>query len=188
MSSYEARKASFSAEASEPAAKSTSGRRRATSARQAGWPHPVPDAHTGTSRGKSFPSASELANLGLYFGAAAAASTSKTTAGDACLLYPEEHIEISGWHAGDDPMQRIREVESHASFLLIMESKDAVRKMDKGTAWSISSATLLPTGKSMTDARMRTFGSSWPYDGKKGWKPTSKKVRNSSALVIVLSV
>ena len=94
-------------------------------------------------------------------------------------MYPEDHIVISDWRGGDDAAERIRALEPTAAFLLITESKDKLEQSTEAEGtWLSSSAELLPTGKTMIDARVRTFGTSWPYDGKKGWKPTSKKVRH----------
>uniref|UniRef100_V5EZ06 BIR-domain-containing protein n=1 Tax=Kalmanozyma brasiliensis (strain GHG001) TaxID=1365824 RepID=V5EZ06_KALBG len=41
---------------------------------------------------------------------------------------------------------------------------------------SFSVASSSTSTKEMISARKETFGSQWPYDGKKGWKPTSKKL------------
>lgn len=172
MSSYESRRETFYAT---DGSKPPTGKRRATHIpKQPCWPHPTSATNV---KGKSYPLPNEMANLGLYFDSTKAAASSVSGSDDVCTLYPEG-VTISQWKGGDDPRSRIRDVLPDAALLLIMESKDALVESRVGSEayWTCSNEALLPNSATMSDARLRTFGSLWPCDGKKGWKPTSKKV------------
>lgn len=166
MSSYDARRATFYP--SDEQAKSRSKKANPV------WPHAIAQADgvgpPSDKDGMSVPTPKELATFGLYFDPSAARDAS-----DSCVLYPEASV-VAHWKAGDDVRQRIRDVEPHAAILLINESKEAGQKKGVGRSWTWARQELLPTNKMMSEARLRTFASSWPYDGKKGWKPTSKKL------------
>lgn len=183
MSSYEARRATFFAGSEE------SGKSRKKSVPL--WPHPInltedalEDDNNGSSssstsmimrekRSKRFPTPSELAHLGLYF------DPSASDESDACVLFPE-NVVLSGWKLGDDVAKRIRKLVPNASLLTIQESRDAAQQDDgKKDAWLWKNEDLLPTSKSMISMRQKTFTPSWPYDSKKGWKPTSKKLASA---------
>ncbi|MCO5556090.1 hypothetical protein L7F22_009634 [Adiantum nelumboides] len=183
MSSYEARRATFFAGAEE----SSKSRKKAVPV----WPHPInlsedalEDDNNGSGssstslilkekRTKRYPTPSELANLGLYFDPTASDEQ------DACVLFPE-NVVFSGWKLGDDVAKKIRKVVPNATLLTIQESKDAAQQDDpRKNTWSWKDEDLLPTSKSMITVRLKTFTSTWPYDSKKGWKPTSKKLASA---------
>jgi hypothetical protein len=165
MSSYEARRATFF---QTDVAPSKSRKKVSTNA----WPHPVAgSASTASSSSKAstkhHPTPSELANLGLYF------LPGHADAADACALFPEGTI-VSDWKAGDEVAARISSSNPDAALLTIHHSKAAGTESDG--KWQWKDEKLLPTAKSMTDVRFRTFSTCWPYDGKKGWKPNSKRL------------
>lgn len=183
MSSYEARRATFFAGTEE----SSKSRKKTIPI----WPHPInltedalEDDNNGSGssstssilkgkRTKIFPTPSELANLGLYF------DPSASNEQDACVLFPE-NVVLSGWKLGDDVAQKIRKAIPKATILTIQESKDVAQQDDsKKDAWTWKDEDLLPTSKSMIATRLKTFTPIWPYDSKKGWKPTSKKLASA---------
>ncbi|PWN38067.1 uncharacterized protein FA14DRAFT_188100 [Meira miltonrushii] len=183
MSSYEARRATFFVGTEE----SSKSRKKTVPV----WPHPInltedalEDDNNGSGssstssilkekRTKRYPTPSELANLGLYF------DPSASDEQDACVLFPE-NVVLSGWKLGDDVAQKIREAVPKATILTIHESKDAAHQDNpKKDAWTWKDEDLLPTSKSMIATRLKTFTPTWPYDSKKGWKPTSKKLASA---------
>jgi Inhibitor of Apoptosis domain len=154
------------------------------------WPHPT----SGRSKSVGFPTPDDLARAGLYFDAEASSSgtgqsgkgkAKSDQATDVCTHYICG-TQVSGWRAGDDPIARLREENSTCPSVLLLDSVEGQVARDEwakegkvGTApesvWT--NETLLPTSETMMETRLLTFGDLWPYDKKKGWKPTSVKVR-----------
>jgi hypothetical protein len=181
MSTYEARKTSF---LQKEAASGPSRKKGAAAISKLSWPHPFTKRSNDRSKGSSsddgkankvedaYPSPRSLANLGLYY-------DPTTEEDDRCTVYPDGH-SISGWRRGQSALERLEEEDPLISWVMIERSKRASEAMtakdDGKLAWTRQAESMYPTGKVMNDARWRTYGGAWPLDGKKGWKPTSKKV------------
>jgi hypothetical protein len=180
MSTYEARKATFLQKESVAGPS----RKKAGSASKLSWPHPISSRGQGNSQGggsdngsehnnnedTAYPSPRSLANLGLYY-------NPTPTANDQCTVFPDGQ-SIYGWRQGQSAYDRMMEEDPTISWVMIETSKRATEEK-KGTekyVWTQEESDITPIGKAMIDARLRTFGGAWPLDGKKGWKPTSKKV------------
>jgi hypothetical protein len=181
LSIYEARKATFL----QKEVVAGPSRKKVASGSKVGWPHPVTckddnadkkrDGDNGSDRDNkdesAYPSPRSMASLGLYYDPA-------SDINDQCTVYPDGH-SISRWKAGDTAYDRLRELDSTISWVMIEKSKRACDEREGGKkyTWTQEEDDVMPTGKQMIDARLRTFAGAWPLDGKKGWKPTSKKVR-----------
>lgn len=183
MSIYEARKASFLVK---EAASGPSRKKAAAAATKQSWPHPFSARSNDRAKGSSsdessqrangagdaYPSPRSLANLGLYYDPTPDAT-------DRCSVYPDGH-SIANWSQGQSALERLEEEDPLISWVMIERSKRCSEEMaanDEGKLlWSRQRQDMYPTGKAMIDARLRTYGGAWPLDGKKGWKPTSKKV------------
>ena len=183
MSSYEARKATFY---QKDAAAGPSRKKASTVSAAIVWPHPIAsrnsgrkergsDAGSDNNNDASYPSPRSMAALGLYY-------DPTPEANDRCKVYPEGQ-EVCEWRQGQSVLDRLAEVDSTIPWVMIEQSKRAGEARSSGgetgddkMVWKREEEALMPTGKAMTDARVRTFGGAWPLDGKKGWKPTSKKV------------
>jgi Inhibitor of Apoptosis domain len=74
---------------------------------------------------------------------------------------------LDGWEEGDDPITEHLKHSSECGWAIIM---------DIGRQTSSPSEIEDPTGTRIAEARRATFGSSWPYDGKRGWMCQSQKV------------
>lgn len=180
MSTYEARKVSFLQKENAPG---PSRKKGANATTKPSWPHPFSKRSNDGSKGSSsdegkktndaYPSPRSLANLGLYYD-----PTSEAI--DQCSVYPDGH-SVSGWRQGQSALDRLEEEDSSITWVMIEKSKRVSESMtanDEGKlVWSRQEEDKYPLGKAMSDARWRTYGGAWPLDGKKGWKPTSKKVR-----------
>ncbi|SPO28815.1 uncharacterized protein UTRI_05128_B [Ustilago trichophora] len=136
------------------------------------WPHPT----TGRSaKSSGIPTPSILANHGFHH-------TPTPDAPDAVTHYLYPHVQLSSWQPGDDPLERLEQALPGNGWCRILRShQQGLLDKQKGK-WIWHSAELLPTSKQMTQARKETFDSEWPYDGKKGWKPTSKKLAEAGFL------
>ncbi|SAM83887.1 uncharacterized protein UBRO_06190 [Ustilago bromivora] len=130
------------------------------------WPHPV----TGRSaKASGIPTPAILAKHGFYH-----APTSAALDAVSHFLYPD--VQIDNWQTGDDPLSRLELALPNNGWCRIFRShEEATLHLESGK-WIFETPELLPTSKQMIQARKETFGSNWPYDGKKGWKPTSKKL------------
>jgi hypothetical protein len=167
MDTYEARLATFSAPSASGSGPSRRGKGAAAAAAaptHAGWPH--------ASR-KGGPSAAQLAQQGFRFAPSAAAP-------DRC-----EHalcaVALDTWRAADDPLARLAAVAPECPLGLVLRS---ARERD---AAAVAAESLAPRHERMTQARIMTFGQAWPYDGKKGWRPTSARV-SAAAVQVGMSV
>lgn len=157
MFAEEARLASFSGAAS-------SSKKKQSKADTSAWPHPT------TGRGakiSGIPLPAALAKHGFYHTPTDDAPDSVTH-----FMYPE--AVISNWQSGDDPLVKLDETVPGNGWCKIFWSLDQATQQDATWVWT--RADLLPTSKELVEARKSTFGTLWPYDGKKGWKPTSKKL------------
>ncbi|GAK68338.1 uncharacterized protein PAN0_070c6583 [Moesziomyces antarcticus] len=178
MFSEEERLASF-AIASSSTSTSTAKKRQSTKATAASasststpWPHPV------TARGAKaagVPTPSVLAVHGFYH-----APTPQEPDAVAHFLYPE--LRIANWQANDDPLARLEDALPANGWCRIHNSLSLASFDEAAKIWFWQSPELLPTSSEMVQARKETFGSRWPYDGKKGWKPTSKKLAEAGFL------
>ena len=166
------------------------------------WPHPAGSAtnkskSSASTRKATFPSIASLARAGLFFDPASNAmgGRGKAATSDTCTHYICG-TQISGWKSGDDAIERLRSANHKCPTVLLHDSLElqldkeawleaataATQSTAKGKhAKSVPAAKwkeyqLLPTGESMVQARLMTFGDAWPYDSKKGWKPTSVRV------------
>lgn len=183
MSTYEARKASFL----QKEATAGPSRKKASATAKPLWPHPFSTKSNDRSsdegsqlrnkRNDAYPSPRSLANLGLFYDPSPESI-------DQCCVFPDGH-KVSGWRRGQSALDRLEEEDSAISWVMIEKSKrvSAEKKVnDEGKLiWKREEESMYPSGKTMTDARLRTFGGAWPLDGKKGWKPTSKKVSATDA-------
>lgn len=186
MSTYEARKATFLPK------EATAGpsRKKASAIAKSSWPHPFSSksndrssdegSQSSTKREDVYPSPRSLANLGLYY-------DPSPEFNDQCCIFPDGH-KVSGWRPGQSALERLEEEDSTISWVMIEKSKraSAQKKVNEEgkLTWKREEESVYPSGKTMTDARFRTFGRAWPLDGKKGWKPTSKKVSAAIAVMI----
>ncbi|ETS64606.1 chromosome segregation protein [Moesziomyces aphidis] len=178
MFSEEERLASFAIASSSTSA-STAKKRQSTkaastsaSSTSTAWPHPV------TARGAKaagVPTPSVLAVHGFYH-----APTPQDPDAVAHFLYPE--LRIANWQANDDPLARLENALPNNGWCRIHNSLSLAAFDDAAKMWFWQSPELLPTSSEMIQARKETFGSRWPYDGKKGWKPTSKKLAEAGFL------
>lgn len=169
MLSHEARRATFDDESgparagTRTAGSSTNKRKGATGSSLAlSWPH----------AGKAdFSTPSQLAAAGFHFSPTHAAP-------DRCL-----HIlcdtAVEDWKAGEDLSNRLVEMADDCAFARIVLSAREAAKEDKVWREAEEGAELLPSSMQMYEARKATFGHAWPHDGKRGWKPTSAKVRGA---------
>lgn len=170
MFSADERQASFaigsSSTSSSAAKKRQSTKAAAASSSSLQWPHPV----TGRSaKASTIPTPEILAKYGFYH-----SPTPENPDAVSHFLYPE--VQIANWQSNDNPLARLEEILPGNGWCRIFRSQEAA-KLDEGDAkWTWSTPELLPTSKEMIQARKESFGSQWPYDGKKGWKPTSKKL------------
>lgn len=156
MDTLDSRLATFNAVASSRAQSTSS--RKASSALATAWPP------SGSS--KKLPSAREMALCGFTF-------TPSDAAPDACT-HALCGTQVTGWRAGEDPLERLRAEAPECALTKVLLSA-AAAKAKKGTAtWEDED--LLPNGAAMAAARRATFGTAWPYDRKKGWKPNSARV------------
>lgn len=184
MAKYEARKATFQQIESSTAGPS---RKKATASSKLSWPHPISKKDKASNRdnssddgstvssslgSKEYPSPRSMANLGLYF-------DPTPEEPDRCSLYPEG-ITISQWRAGQTAFDRLREENDEICWVKLEMSRRfsrTCRTNEEGKlSWAAESQHLFPTSKHLIESRHKTYGASWPLDGKKGWKPTSKKV------------
>ena len=170
MISEEERVASF-AIASTSASASAAKKRQSTKMAAASsstlqWPHPTTGRN---AKASGIPSPSLLAKHGFYH-----SPTAETPDAVTHFLYPD--LQITHWQAGDDPLERLEQVLPGNGWCRIFRSHRHSTLDEQSGRWIWQSAELLPTSKEMVQARKETFASFWPYDGKKGWKPTSKKL------------
>ncbi|CDW99041.1 hypothetical protein [Sporisorium scitamineum] len=166
MFSEEERLATF---ASSSTSTSTTKKRqsaKSTSSSSLQWPHPVTGRSAKTS---GIPTPTILANHGFYH-----APTQQAPDTVSHFLYPDLHID--NWQPSDDPLARLEDALPGNSWCRIFRSAQAALFDDASSTWTWQDPDLLPTSKEMIQARKETFGSQWPYDRKKGWKPTSKKL------------
>ncbi|UZJ52908.1 hypothetical protein CBS101457_002228 [Exobasidium rhododendri] len=183
MSIYESRKATFL----QREATSGPSRKKAGSGSKSGWPHPFQNKDASSSKigssdnGKeyynkeesAYPSPRSMANLGLYYD-----PTSDVK--DRCTVFPDGHT-VSDWKEGDTALDRLSDLDPTISWVMIETSRKACEEREgaKKYSWSQEDDRIMPTGKAMIDARYRTYAGAWPLDGKKGWKPTSKKLSSA---------
>ncbi|KAF2227559.1 hypothetical protein BDZ85DRAFT_254506 [Elsinoe ampelina] len=123
--------------------------------------HPAKKIQTSQGRGvaKSWPhetpTAKDLAFAGFYF-----APTSNSEDNVKCFHC---EVKLDGWEIDDSPL---KEHIAHSA----------------ECAWAITTSVALdnedrdPMSEKLLTARLETFGSSWPYEKKRGWKPKSKKL------------
>ncbi|KAJ9474674.1 Protein BIR1 [Pseudozyma hubeiensis] len=164
MFSTDERLASFAVASSSTSAAKKRQSTKATSPLQ--WPHPVTGRSAKTS---GIPTPETLAKYGFYH-----SPTSDTPDAVSHFLYPS--IQISDWQANDDPLSRLEQALPDNGWSRIFRSQQTAVFDEDANVWYWQTAQLLPTSKEMIQARKESFGSQWPYDGKKGWKPTSKKL------------
>ncbi|UTT90514.1 hypothetical protein NDA17_005343 [Ustilago hordei] len=130
------------------------------------WPHPVTAR---SAKASGIPTPAILAKHGFYH-----APTSAALDAVSHFLYP--HVQIDNWQMGDDPLSRLELALPNNGWCRIFRSHEEATLHEESGKWIFETPELLPTSKEMIQARKETFGSNWPYDGKKGWKPTSKKL------------
>ncbi|GAC98224.1 hypothetical protein PHSY_005813 [Pseudozyma hubeiensis SY62] len=164
MFSTDERLASFAVASSSASAAKKRQSTKATSPLQ--WPHPVTGRSAKTS---GIPTPETLAKYGFYH-----SPTSDTPDAVSHFLYPS--VQISDWQANDDPLSRLEQALPDNGWSRIFRSQQTAVFDEDANVWIWQTAQLLPTSKEMIQARKESFGSQWPYDGKKGWKPTSKKL------------
>ncbi|TKX21861.1 inhibitor of apoptosis domain-containing protein [Elsinoe australis] len=123
--------------------------------------HPAKKVQTSQGKGvpKSWPhetpTAIDLALAGFYF-----APTSHSQDNVKCFHC---EVKLDGWEIDDSPL---REHIAHSP----------------NCAWAVATSVSLgeqdqdPNSERLLNARIETFGSSWPYEKKRGWKPKSKKL------------
>ncbi|KAF4554463.1 Bir1-like protein [Elsinoe fawcettii] len=123
--------------------------------------HPAKKIQTSQGKGvpKSWPhetpTARDLAYAGFYF-----APTSNSQDNVKCFHC---EVKLDGWEIDDEP---IREHVAHSA----------------ECAWAVTTSVTLgnedrdPMSEKLLTARLETFGSSWPYEKKRGWKPKAKKL------------
>ena len=80
-----------------------------------------------------------------------------------------QHIEQSK-HAGE------KRIMHGGVARLSVGSNESIENEDD-TLYVWADADLLPNGAVMISARKATFDERWPYTGRRGWRPTSNKVR-----------
>ncbi|SNX86334.1 uncharacterized protein MEPE_05043 [Melanopsichium pennsylvanicum] len=167
MFAEEERMASFSTTStSTSAAKKRQFTKMTASSSSLSWPHPT----TGRSvKSSGIPTPALLAKHGFYH-----APTSEALDAVCHFLYPD--VTITNWQSNDDPLARLEEAIPGNGWCRIFRSHDRGIVDKESGKWIWQDAELLPTSKEMMQARKETFGTQWPYDGKKGWKPTSKKL------------
>lgn len=181
MFSEEARYKSFT-----PPNTSKGSRKTTTATINNQWPHPI---HSDSTNKIHYPTPSQLSIAGFYF-------SPTPTEQDRCLHFLNPNIHVSDWEKGQDPFQTLLELDPENPWSLIQQSKDHsreegnvkmtdVKKSGRGrppkhqsttTVYTFDDIRLLPNGRDMIQARLETFGKEWIYDGKKGWKCTSKEV------------
>lgn len=167
MFSTDERLASFtvaSSSASTSAAKKRQSAKAAPSPLQ--WPHPVTGRSAKTC---NIPTPDTLAKYGFYH-------TPTSDAPDTVSHFLYADLQIAHWQPNDDPLSRLEQALPGNAWSRIFRSQQLACFDDDTNTWTWQTAELLPTSKDMIQARKESFGSQWPYDGKKGWKPTSKKL------------
>ena len=147
-----------------------SSRRRQTKAEPSmpQWPHPLT---TRKDKSLAIPTPDSLAKYGFYFAPSDEHS-------DRTVHFLHD-ASVTGWKAGDNPLDRLEQQMPGNAWSMIWRSQQSGQEQqnqDGSKQWIWSSEELIPNGKQMCQARKETFATQWPYDGKKGWKPTSKKV------------
>ncbi|TKY89052.1 hypothetical protein EX895_001583 [Sporisorium graminicola] len=167
MFSEEERLATFvSSSASTSAAKKRQSTKSTASSSSLQWPHPVTGRSAKTS---GIPTPTILAKNGFYH-----APTQQAPDAVSHFLYPDLHIDK--WKPSDDPLARLEHALPGNGWCRIFRSAQTAVLDDATGTWTWQEPDLLPTSKEMLQARKETFASQWPYDGRKGWKPTSKKL------------
>ncbi|PWN54126.1 BIR-domain-containing protein [Violaceomyces palustris] len=158
-------------------------RRKASTKNESGttiipWPHPSTNSRSTKSKDSGnggFPTPSTLARYGFYH-------SPTLDSPDRTFHFLYQEVSISGWSQGEDPLVRLESILPNNGWCRIWLSKSLGMAQGKssreetGTSWEWSREDLLPTSKQMNQARKETFAKLWPYDSKKGWKPTSKKL------------
>jgi hypothetical protein len=169
MFSEEDRLASFATTSStttSTAKKRQSTKTAAASSSTLQWPHPVSGR---SAKSSGIPTPPLLAKNGFYY-----APTQDAPDMVSHFLYPD--VQIANWQPSDNPLLRLEEALPGNGWCRIFRSEQQALFDEASGKWTWQVSDLLPTSKEMVQARKETFGSLWPYDGKKGWKPTSKKL------------
>lgn len=150
------------------------------------WPHP----HHPRSKKAHIPTPSELAAVGFFYTPSTPHASRKK---DDCVTHFLCSTSVSGWHAGENPLERLREANPACPTVLLADSvagQDAAHEWVQAATEALRSSKatskppparwtdskLFPLGDEMLAARLETFAATWwPYDPPqaRGWKPTS---------------
>ncbi|KAI1981946.1 hypothetical protein LOZ51_000763 [Ophidiomyces ophidiicola] len=122
------------------------GRTSGVKAKPIAWPH-------------RRPSPEELAHAGFYY-----QPTDISPDNTACFLC---RYALDGWEDDDDPITEHLRHSSQCGWAMMM---DITRRSSNPAEIAD------PTSIEITEARRATFGTWWPYDGKKGWKCKTEKM------------
>jgi hypothetical protein len=77
------------------------------------------------------------------------------------------HRALDGWEEEDNPIDEHLKHAPDCAWAIMMD----IQQRSSNPA-EIED----PTGERVTQARLATFGSTWPHDGKRGWVCQSDKV------------
>ncbi|KAJ5091429.1 hypothetical protein NUU61_006299 [Penicillium alfredii] len=127
-------------------------KRRSSSAKSSkpiGWPH-------------QSPSPAELAHAGFYY-------KPYETNPDNTTCF-QCHRALDGWEEEDSPIAEHLKHSPDCGWAIMMD----IQQRSSNPA-----AIEDPTSDRITQARLATFGSAWPHDGKKGWVCQSEKMVES---------
>ncbi|KAJ5774806.1 hypothetical protein N7457_009702 [Penicillium paradoxum] len=105
------------------------------------------------------PSPAELAHAGFYY-------KPYETNPDNTTCF-ECHRALDGWEEDDNPVTEHLKHAPDCGWAIMMDIQQSS---------SNPSSIEDPTGDRITQARLATFGSAWPHDGKKGWLCQSEKM------------
>ncbi|KAJ5131184.1 uncharacterized protein N7515_007223 [Penicillium bovifimosum] len=108
------------------------------------------------------PSPAELAHAGFYY-------KPYETNPDNTTCF-QCHRALDGWEEDDNPVTEHLKHAPDCGWAIMMDLQQ--RSSNPATIED-------PTGDRITQARLATFGSAWPHDGKKGWLCQSEKMVES---------
>jgi hypothetical protein len=145
-------------------------KRRASSTKKKGpntisWPHnnPLPN-DVSITKEAIFTSGPhgimQLARAGFFY-----KPSSDTEDNCECFMC---HVKLDGWEHGDDPIEEHLKHSPECGWAI---SASIQRKFNIGETVDAD-----PMSDKFVLARTETFGESWPYESKKGWKPKTAKV------------
>ena len=88
----------------------------------------------------------------------------------------ECHRALDGWEEDDNPITEHLKHAPDCGWAIMMDLQQS-----SSNPASIED----PTGDRITQARLATFGTAWPHDGKKGWVCQSDKVTRDFTVFIL---